>query len=857
MNTWRRLLVLALCAGTVWTSLHPAFALDTVPRQSGGPITVDEGTFPDAKFRAWLLDGNNLNGAGADGTLTQEELEKITSLSLAHRGIQSLEGIAHFTELTALTCSGNLLEELDLSQNTKLTVLYASDNSIRQADLPASLMNVDLTINRLSQFDAATFPQLVNLYLGGNELTQLDLGSNGELVFVDVSENGLTQLDLSGNDKLESFQATDNNLSTLVLPSNGKTYSAAGFYQQPARSGYRIEWNSGGHPVGPQEELVASGQTLTAQEVALPYQIELHKNDGSRETVQQSATIGQLETIQQNPFTRTGYQFKGWAYRAQASSADLADQGTLQQDTMPSGGKVVLYALWEPITYTVYFDENQGQGQMQSIQMTYDVGQALPQNTFDRPTYRFLGWAPSPSGGIAYGNGQTVKNLATSQGAQVTLYAVWGENWWNVQFDSVGGTLEGADTQAVREGALASRPQDPQRTGYDFAGWFATPDYSTGEDTFQSAVDRPLVLYAKWEPIRYSLQFDPNTGEGSMAQETLTYDQPQRLPAVQFSRKGHGFLGWSLTPDGPVAFQDQASVKNLTDQGNQSVTLYAQWEPLTYWVTYQVDGQEAASEQVTYGQLAQAPALSRPGYLLQGWYLDEQLQQAFSFSTPIEEGTTLYARWVPVTYQVTFHPNQGTGEMSPLTLTYDGAQALTASGFSRENHRFLGWALEPNGNVVYGDGAVVTNLSQEQGATVSLYAVWGKEVLTLTFPGSNLEPVSVPYGQTPSLPQPQAPQGFAFVGWYLDPDFTLPFDTSLPVTEDQSLYPKFAPLETSPDTEETPGEGNPPPTGSQEDSSGPQTGDPTFLGAALGTLALSGMAGVLLLRRRRAQGKDS
>ena len=33
-----------------------------------GDVMVDENTFPDEIFRSWILDGNNLKGAGADGS---------------------------------------------------------------------------------------------------------------------------------------------------------------------------------------------------------------------------------------------------------------------------------------------------------------------------------------------------------------------------------------------------------------------------------------------------------------------------------------------------------------------------------------------------------------------------------------------------------------------------------------------------------------------------------------------------------------------------------------------------------------------------------------------------------------------
>ncbi len=68
-------------------------------------------------FRQWILDEKNLNGAGADGVLTSEEVQGITEIQVSNQGIASLEGIGTFVNLEKLYCSNNLLTTLDVSVN--------------------------------------------------------------------------------------------------------------------------------------------------------------------------------------------------------------------------------------------------------------------------------------------------------------------------------------------------------------------------------------------------------------------------------------------------------------------------------------------------------------------------------------------------------------------------------------------------------------------------------------------------------------------------------------------------------------------------------------------------------------------
>ena len=72
---------------------------------------------------------------------------------------------------------------------------------------------------------------------------------------------------------------------------------------------------------------------------------------------------------------------------------------------------------------------------------------------------------------------------------------------------------------------------------------------------------------------------------------TAEYDQVQNLPDCTFTPpKGMEFAGWSLTQGGAVRYKNQASVRNLTAQEGDTVTLYAVWrEPVVNQYLHKLD----------------------------------------------------------------------------------------------------------------------------------------------------------------------------------------------------------------------------------------------------------------------------
>ena len=79
-----------------------------------------------------------------------------------------------------------------------------------------------------------------------------------------------------------------------------------------------------------------------------------------------------------------------------------------------------------------------------------------------------------------------------------------------------------------------------------------------------------------------------------------------------------------------------------------------------------------------------------------------------------------------LTYSIAYNGNGATsGSMSNSSHKYGIAKNLTANGFEKTSYKFTGWNTKADGSgTSYSDGQSITNLSNENGATITLYAQW-------------------------------------------------------------------------------------------------------------------------------------
>ena len=398
-----------------------------------------------------------------------------------------------------------------------------------------------------------------------------------------------------------------------------------------------------------------------------------------------------------------------------------------------------------PPRWAISFWPNGGVGTMADQVFTCGKAANLRGNAYTRTGYSFEGWSWSRTGAVAYGNGQSVTDLAPA-GQRAILYAKWIGVPYTVVFheaDKGGRTV----SQAFRFGTKTNLRKNPfTKSGYVFMGWSFTPGGTIMYKDQQAVVavtskaGGTVHLYARWAVRNYSVRFHPNGGKGKMADQGFVFGTPSRLRANAFTLAGNVFVGWALTPGGSVFLANQQAISALTSKGHR-ITLYARWRRIRYTVVFDANGGSGAMANQTfaYNDKVKLRAMSfspPPGAprVFAGWSIDKTGKILYGncatvCNLSLKDGAVvrLYARWAVRDYKVRFNANGGAGTMADEAFVYNAAaKALSANRFSRANHLFQGWARSATAQKPeFTNGQAVRNLVGN-GSVLTLYAVWKK-----------------------------------------------------------------------------------------------------------------------------------
>lgn len=348
----------------------------------------------------------------------------------------------------------------------------------------------------------------------------------------------------------------------------------------PVRAGYTFAgWTGTDIESATQFVTVTQGswgdREYTAVWMANQNKIIFNVNGGEGEMPEQMISTDSSAPLTENVFTRAGYTFAGWATSPEGNVvyADCSDY------LMGTESQYNLYAVWSPNLNNIIFDGNGADGgEMGDISAHTDEVIMLPENTYAKTGYTFIGWATEQNGEVAYEDG-----AQCTVGTEVayTLYAVWAANEYLVTLDAVGGEVA-EDTVAVQYDSAYQLPV-PFRTGYAFIGWYDgtgegavayTDSQGNSLQNWTETYDK--ILYAKYTPNLNVIIFNANGGTGDMANATGYSDSDVRLPANNYTYNGYEFIGWSDSADGRVLYYD----RDLYHMGtNSSYMLYALWKP--------------------------------------------------------------------------------------------------------------------------------------------------------------------------------------------------------------------------------------------------------------------------------------
>lgn len=334
--------------------------------------------------------------------------------------------------------------------------------------------------------------------------------------------------------------------------------------------------------------------------------------------------------------------------------------------------------------------------------------------------YTWKGWYTDAAGTTGKID-DTNRAITVKMNADKTLYACYTINNHAITHSPASNgsyTIKVGDANAVSTNTtsdfgktitLAATPE----TGYHFGSWTAykteTPGTTVTVTNNQFTMpDYAVTVGATFSINTYTIAFNANdenyvgTATGTTASIAATYGVSYTLTPNGFSRAGYTFAGWNSEPDGSgTAYSnEQTGVTNLTAENGATVTLYAQYTPNNYTVTF---------DATTNGGTCGTPSKSVTFNAAYG-YLPEATKDAKGFTgwytTPSDAGThvtaetivstannhTLYARFED-TYSVTIQYKSGDVTLKPNGSTTASAHVLSPEITAPEflGYTFTGW----------------------------------------------------------------------------------------------------------------------------------------------------------------------
>ena len=390
-------------------------------------------------------------------------------------------------------------------------------------------------------------------------------------------------------------------------------------------------------------------------------------------------------------------------------------------------------------------------------------------------------------------------------------------NCWSV---STGGTVvnnsratqnqtpEGRVTWTALWNNVTFTFSNPTRTGWNFDGWYNNASFQTkyGDGGANYTVANSFEAYAKWTPHTYYVQYNgnkpsnaSNNVENVPSTQTFTYDTSGNLANTTPTLKGWIFEGWNTNANGTgTNYSSGQVVNNLTTINGGTVTLYAKWKPITYYVIYNGNKPSNASSNVgnipstqtftydTSGSLTNSKPMLL-GWIFKGWntrtdgtgtnYSSGQVVS--NLTTTNGANINLYAIWTPITYYVTYNGNKPTRASNNVaniptkqTCYYDYVYHVQ-SGATLKGWTFKGWNTKADGSgmYVYANDQI-KNWSTTNGANINLYAIWSENHYTIKFDSNygtpnNISDIYTLYEDAIRLPSFPSRTDYDELGWQI------------------------------------------------------------------------------------------
>ena len=398
---------------------------------------------------------------------------------------------------------------------------------------------------------------------------------------------------------------------------------------------------------------------FTANEYRISYDLQGGVNSISNPT---KYTIEDQNIVLSAP-SRAHYVFGGWTEGGKATS-------TIDVTRLCD---ISLVATWTAEKYGINYNLNGGSCE-DTLVTEYTVESAniaLPNLT--KKGYAFDGWYDN----VAF-DGERVNNIPRGSYGNISLYAKFSVVEYAISYDLQGGVNSVSNPTKYTIENQNIVLSAPSRECYAFDGWF---ENGSKVESVEVARCENVKLTAKWTAIEYTITYDLDGGvcQAKLPAKYSIESEDVILPIP--SKDGCKFDGWYI---------GDKRIEKIEKGSHGDVTIFAKWRGATYAVQYVCDGNHDNPTELAVDEEYILKDAEKTGYSFEGWHSDESLQTRVYTVISSGETVTLYAKFAPVTYTLTYDYSGGEGVENPSTYTVE-SEDIILNAASKIGFEFVGW----------------------------------------------------------------------------------------------------------------------------------------------------------------------
>ncbi|MDO5520097.1 MAG: M14 family zinc carboxypeptidase [bacterium] len=139
---------------------------------------------------------------------------------------------------------------------------------------------------------------------------------------------------------------------------------------------------------------------------------------------------------------------------------------------------------------------------------------------------------------------------------------------YKITYNLIGGTNAKGNPESYQEGDTVVFA-NATRHGYTFLGWYKDASYKTKIKMIDETFAEDVVVYAKWEAVKYKISYQLNGGQNDRSNPASYTILSKKIVLKNPTRSGYYFTGWKV---------GNRSQSTIAAGATGNITFSAQWK---------------------------------------------------------------------------------------------------------------------------------------------------------------------------------------------------------------------------------------------------------------------------------------